>query len=165
MKLSIALSTIPTKHPLRFIRTVSDEALERLGAEIDEIQLQGAEVRPAVKPLLRAILLGTIYSIRNERQLLDQLDYNLLFRWFVGLPVDAEIWENAQFASARNVLVQTGVLTRFFCAVIGQPRVSKLLAGELFSLESSVIREWATDERTHPVPPPPSPANDSARVH
>jgi transposase len=135
---------VPKNHPLRPIRAIVDEALEVLSPEF--AKLYAPIGRPSIPPekLLRALLLQAFYSVRSERQLMEQLDYNLLFRWFVGLAMDAPIWDVTVFTKNRERLLDGDVAARFMVAVLGQPRVKALLSDEHFSVDGSLIEAWAS---------------------
>ena len=102
--------------------------------------------RPSIPPekLLRALLLQAFYSVRSERQLMEQLDYNLLFRWFVGLAMDAPVWDATVFTKNRDRLLEGDVAAQFFRAVLGQPEVRALLSDEHFSVDGTLIEAWAS---------------------
>jgi transposase len=119
---------VPDSHPLRPIRAIVDEALEVLSPEFSKLYSQIG--RPSIPPekLLRALLLQAFYSVRSERQLMEQLDYNLMFRWFVGLSMDAPIWDVTVFTKNRDRLLEGDVAARFMAAVLRQPRVNALLS-------------------------------------
>jgi transposase len=135
---------VPVDHPLRPIRALVDQALEALGPEFEK--LYAPLGRPSIPPekLLRALLLQAFYSVRSERQLMEQLDYNLLFRWFVGLAMDAPIWDTTVFTKNRQRLLAGDVATKFFRAVLNQPRVEALLSDEHFSVDGTLIEAWAS---------------------
>src|ERR1700710_2880762 len=116
-------SRIPSNHPLRLIRNVADEALKALDAQF--AALYSKEGRPSIPPeqLLRALLLQAFYTIRSERQLMEQLNYNLLFRWFVGLSVDDPVWVATVFSHNRDRLLDGDIAQKLLTAVIAQPRV------------------------------------------
>lgn len=135
---------VPSDHPLRAIRAIVDEALEVLSPEFERIY--SALGRPSVPPekLLRALLLQAFYSVRSERQLMEQLDYNLLFRWFVGLSVDAPVWDPTVFSKNRDRLIDGEIAARFLAAVLNQPRVKALLSDEHFSVDGTLIEAWAS---------------------
>ncbi len=115
---------VPSAHPLRCIRAVVDEALAVLSPELDGMYALGG--RPSIAPekLLRALLLQAFYSLRSERQLMKQLDYNLLFRWFVGLSMDAPVWDASTFSKNRDRLLEGDMAQRLLRAIITQPRVA-----------------------------------------
>ena len=138
-------SRVPKDHPLRAIRAVADEVIEILSAQLEELnsKLCNSSIEPA--KLLRSLLLERLYSIRSERQLIEQLGYNLLFRWFVGLPIDAPQWDLSVFTKSRELLVGSGVAAQFLAVVLGQPRVASLLSSCHFSVDRAVI-----EDRTNP---------------
>ena len=135
---------VPADHPLRVIRAIVDEALEVLSPEFEGLYSKLG--RPSIPPekLLRALLLQAFYSIRSERQLIEQLDYNLLFRWFVGLSMDAAVWDPTVFSKNRDRLIEGEIAAKFLAAVLGQPRVERLLSGEHFSVDGTLIEAWAS---------------------
>jgi transposase len=135
---------VPQDHPLRPIRAIVDEALAVLSPEFE--QLYAPIGRPSIPPekLLRALLLQAFYSVRSERQLMEQLDYNLLFRWFVGLAMDAPIWDVTVFTKNRERLLEGEVAAKFMAAVLGQPRIKALLSDEHFSVDGTLIEAWAS---------------------
>ena len=141
---------VPQDHPLRPIRTIVDEALTVLSPEFDELYSDIG--RPSIPPekLLRALLLQAFYSVRSERQLMEQLDYNLLFRWFVGLAMDAPIWDVTVFTKNRDRLLEGDVAAQFFQAVLGQPEVRALLSDEHFSVDGTLIEAWASMKSFQP---------------
>jgi transposase len=141
---------VPKDHPLRPIRAMVDEALEVLSPEF--AKLYAPIGRPSIPPekLLRALLLQAFYSVRSERQLMEQLDYNLLFRWFVGLAMDAPIWDVTVFTKNRERLLDGDVAAKFMVAVLGQPRVKALLSDEHFSVDGSLIEAWASIKSFQP---------------
>ena len=119
---------VPPDHPLRTIRVIVDEALKSLSREFDA--LYAATGRPSVPPekLLRALLLQAFYSVRSERQLMEQLGYNLLFRWFVGLAIDAPVWDVTVFTKNRERLLRGEIAAKFMDRVLNLPRVQILLS-------------------------------------
>jgi len=135
---------VPGDHPLRPIRMIVDDALEVLSAEFEGLYAKLG--RPSIPPekLLRALLLQAFYSIRSERQLMEQLDYNLLFRWFVGLAMDAPIWDATVFTKNRERLLEGEVAVKFMTAVLNQPRIKKLLSDDHFSVDGTLIEAWAS---------------------
>jgi transposase len=135
---------VPADHPLRPMRAIVDEALEVLSPEF--AQLYSHTGRPSIPPekLLRALLLQAFYSIRSERQLMEQMDYNLLFRWFAGLSMDAPTWDVTVFTKNRDRLLEGDVAGKFLAAVLGQPRVRALLSTEHFSVDGTLIEAWAS---------------------
>jgi transposase len=141
---------VPVDHPLRPIRAIVDEALEVLSPEFE--RLYSKLGRPSIPPekLLRALLLQAFYGIRSERQLMEQLDYNLLFRWFVGLSMDASIWDATVYSKNRDRLIEGDVAARFMQAVLGNHRVKTLLSDEHFSVDGTLIDAWASMKSFRP---------------
>lgn len=135
---------IPTDHPLRAIRELVDAALKDLSRSFD--RLYAREGRPSIPPerLLRALLLQAFYTVRSERQLMEQLDYNLLFRWFVGLSADDSVWDATVFCKNRDRLLDGDIAAKFFTSVLNLPQVSKLLSSEHFSVDGTLIEAWAS---------------------
>jgi transposase len=131
-------------HPLRVIRAIVNEALAAL--ELDFRGLYARIGRPSIAPekLLRAMLLQAFYSLRSERQLMERLEYDLLFRWFVGLGVDDPAWDHSTFSKNRDRMLEGNVAARFLAAVLAQPRVKKLLSSEHFSVDGTLIDAWAS---------------------
>ena len=130
---------VRSDHPLRAIRGLVNEALVAL---VDEFSALYALIgRPSIPPekLLRAMLLQAFYSIRSERQLMERLEYDLLFRWFVGIGVDAAVWDHSVFSKNRDRLLEGDIATRFLAAVLDQPRVKKLLSTEHFTVDGTLI--------------------------
>ena len=135
---------VPEGHPLRPIRAIVDEALGVLSADFSKLYSQIG--RPSIPPekLLRALLVQAFYSVRSERQLMEQLDYNLMFRWFVGLSMDAPIWDVTVFTKNRDRLLAGDVAAKFMAAVLGQVRVKALLSQDHFSVDGTLIEAWAS---------------------
>jgi transposase len=135
---------VPADHPLRPMRAIVDEALAVLSAEFEALYARIG--RPSIAPekLLRSLLLQAFYSVRSERQLMEQLDYNLLFRWFVGLSMDAPIWDVTVFTKNRERLLAGDIAAKFMAAVLSQPRVKALLSDEHFSADGTLIEAWAS---------------------
>ncbi len=134
---------IPQDHPLRPIRTLVDAVLTDLSPRFSRLYAKTG--RPSVAPerLLRALLLQVLYSIRSERQLMEQLDYNLLYRWFVGLNMDDPIWDVSVFTKNRQRLLDGEVADAFFDAVLAQARRRQLLSNEHFTVDGTLIQAWA----------------------
>jgi transposase len=141
---------VPADHPLRAIRAVVDEALEVLSPEFE--RLYSKVGRPSIAPekLLRALLVQAFYSVRSERQLMEQLDYNLLFRWFVGLSMDAPVWDATVFSKNRDRLIEGEIAAKFLAAVLSQARVKALLSDEHFSVDGTLIDAWASMKSFRP---------------
>lgn len=137
-------SRIPKGHPLRLIRRFADDALAALDAKFAALYSENG--RPSIPPeqLLRALLLQAFYTIRSERQLMEQLNYNLLFRWFVGLSVDDPVWVPTVFSKNRDRLLEGDIAAAFMGAVLDLPRVKALLSDEHFSVDGTLIQAWAS---------------------
>jgi transposase len=137
---------IPADHPLRAMRAMVDEALESLSRRF--ASLYAATGRPSIPPerLLRALLLQVLYSIRSERMLMEQLEYNLLFRWFVGLGMDDGVWVPTVFTKNRDRLLEGEVAEAFFGAVLGQGRDEGLLSSDHFTVDGTLIEAWASQK-------------------
>lgn len=135
---------VPADHPLREIRRMTDEVLAQLSGRFDEIYSRVG--RPSIPPehLLRAILLQLLYSVRSERQLMEQLDYNMLFRWFVGLDLDDEIWNPTTFTKNRDRMLEGDIAREFFTAVVEMARQKGLLSSEHFTVDGTMIEAWAS---------------------
>jgi transposase len=141
---------VPADHPLRAIRAIVDEALEVLSPQFE--RLYSKVGRPSIPPekLMRALLLQAFYTIRSERQLMEQLDYNLLFRWFVGLSMDAPVWDASVYSKNRDRLVEGEIAARFLQAVLQGERVKALLSDEHFSVDGTLIDAWASMKSFRP---------------
>jgi transposase len=131
-------------HPLRAIRSLTDAALAALSA--DFAALYSGMGRPSIAPemLLRAMLLQAFYSVRSERQLMERLEFDLLFRWFVGIEVDDPVWDHSTFSKNRDRLLDGEIAAKFLTAVLAQPRVKRLLSSEHFSVDGTLIEAWAS---------------------
>src|SRR5271170_4314057 len=131
-------------HPLRTIRAIVNDALAKLAGDFSALYSRMG--RPSIPPekLLRAMLLQAFYSIRSERQLMDRLEYDLLFRWFVGIGVDAAVWDHSVFSKNRDRLLEGNIAARFLAAVLDQPRVKKLLSTDHFTVDGTLIEAWAS---------------------
>ena len=137
-------------HPLRTIRTVVHEALFALEREFAPLYARSG--RPSIAPekLLRAMLLQAFYSIRSERQLMERLEFDLLFRWFVGLGLDDPIWDHSTFSKNRDRLLDGDVAAKFLSAVLARPRVKRLLSSDHFSVDGTLIEAWASMKSLKP---------------
>src|ERR1700675_498497 len=135
---------VPKDHPLRPIRILVNEALQALSREFD--RMYSGMGRPSIAPekLLRALLLQILYTIRSERMLMEQLDYNLLFRWFVGLNMDDTIWDVTVFTKNRERLLDGDIAEAFFQAVLRQAREWSLLSDEHFTVDGTLLEAWAS---------------------
>jgi transposase len=165
---------VPQAHPLRPIRGMVDEALKALSPKFDEIY--GNEGRPSIAPerLLRALLLQMLYTVRSERMLMEQLDYNLLFRWFVGLSMDEEVWHPTVFTKNRDRLLEGQIAREFFEQVLKQARRQHLLSSEHFTVDGTMIEAWAGqksfqpksgDDALNPPAPPAPGSNPTVNYH
>ena len=132
-------------HPLRTIRALTDAALEALNEDFSALYATRMG-RPSIPPekLLRAMLLQAFYSIRSERQLMERLEFDLLFRWFVGLGVDDPAWDHSSFSKNRDRLLEGEIAARFLAAVLAQPKVKRLLSSDHFSVDGMLIEAWAS---------------------
>ena len=141
---------IPARHPLRKIRSVVNDALRSLDGEFD--QLYAGEGRPSIAPerLIRASLLQMLYSIRSERQLMEQMDYNLLFRWFVGLGIDDTIWVPTVFTKNRDRLLTTDMSRKIMAAILAHREVAPLLSDDHFSVDGTLVKAWASMKSFQP---------------
>ena len=137
-------------HPLRAIRVLTDSALEALSG--DFATLYSGLGRPSIAPemLLRAMLLQAFYSIRSERLLMERLEYDLLFRWFVGIGVDDAAWDHSVFSKNRDRLLEGEIAAKFLAAVLAQPKVNKLLSSDHFSVDGTLIEAWASMKSVTP---------------
>lgn len=149
-------------HPLRAIREIANAALESLSG--DFAALYSGLGRPSIAPerLLRAMLLQAFYSIRSERQLMERLEYDLLFRWFVGLGVDDAVWDHSTFSKNRDRLLDGDIAARFLAALLAQPRVKRLLSTEHFSVDGTLIEAWASLKSFKPKDPGDDPPDGDA---
>jgi transposase len=135
---------IPADHPLRPIRKLVDEGLLELSPAFSK--LYAREGRPSIPPerLLRALLLQALYTVRSERLLMEQLEYNLLFRWFVGLSMDDVVWDATVFCKNRDRLLDGDIARKFMTSVLNLPQVRGLLSSEHFSVDGTLIEAWAS---------------------
>lgn len=134
---------VPKDHPLRAIRTMVDVVLKDLSPLFEGLYAKVG--RPSIAPekLLRALLLQVLYSVRSERLLMEQLDYNLLFRWFVGLSMDDKIWDPTVFSKNRDRLLQGDIARAFFERILVHARAQRLLSDEHFTVDGTLIEAWA----------------------
>ena len=135
---------VPPDHPLRAIRSLVDEVLDQMSLRFE--QLYSKMGRPSIPPehLLRATLLQAFYSVRSERMLMEQIDYNLLFRWFVGLPMDADVWHPTVFTKNRDRLLEANVAHEFLMRLLGLRQVKRLMSSEHFTVDGTLIDAWAS---------------------
>ena len=148
-------------HPLRAIRELANAALRDLCG--DFAALYSGTGRPSIAPemLLRAMLLQAFYSVRSERQLMERLEYDLLFRWFVGLGVDDPVWDHSSFSKNRDRLLDGEIASRFLAAVLARPRVKRLLSSEHFSVDGTLIEAWASLKSFKPADDRKDPGEDA----
>ena len=148
-------------HPLREIQRMCNEALRQLSRRLARLYSQVG--RPSVPPekLLRALLLQILYSIRSERELMEQLEYNLLFRWFVGLDLDAPVWVATVFSKNRDRLLEGDIAQAFFEAVLEQARQQQLLSDEHFTVDGTLLEAWASKKSFQKKEEPPQKGSGS----
>jgi transposase len=161
---------VPEVHPLRAIRAMVDAALRNMGPQFDAMYAKVG--RPSIAPekLLRALLLQVLYTVRSERMLMEQLNYNLLFRWFVGMNIDDPVWDVTVFTKNRERLLAAGIANTLFAEVLAQARSRALLSTEHFTVDGTLIEAWAShksfkrkdgsDQR-----PPDDPGNPTVDFH
>src|SRR5208337_1985421 len=147
---------VPAEHPLRAIRQMVDQALADLSLHFDALYARRG--RPSIPPeqLLRALLLQVLYAIRSERQLMEQIDFNLLFRWFVGLGMEEAAWDATVFSKNRDRLLAGEVSQRLLLAVVEQARAQSLLSEEHFTVDGTLLEPWANRRSFEPKDPPPT---------
>jgi transposase len=135
---------VPKEHPLRAIRAIANSALSELSS--DFAALYASLGRPSIPPekLLRASLLQAFYSIRSERQLMERLEFDLLFRWFVGLGIDDPAWDHSVFSKNRDRLLEGEIAAKFLAAILTQPQVKRLLSSQHFTVDGTLIEAWAS---------------------
>src|SRR6201990_3071033 len=161
---------VPERHPVRAIRRMTDEVLKGLSGKFHA--LYSATGRPSIAPekLLRARLLQVLYTVRSERLLMEQLQYNLLFRWFVGLNMDEPVWVATVFTKNRDRLLEGEIASLFFAGVLAQARSANLLSDEHFSVDGTLIEAWAGQksfqrkDRSENTPPD-DPGNPTVAFH
>ena len=143
-------SLVPHDHPLRAIRLLVNAALDRLSPAFQAIYAQDG--RPSIAPerLLRALLLQALFTVRSERQLMQQITYNMLFRWFVGLAMDVPVWDVTVFTKNRDRLLEGDIACGFLAAILADPAVKPLLSTEHFSVDGTLIEAWASMKSFRP---------------
>jgi transposase len=136
-------SRVPAEHPLRGIKALLDEALASMSRDFERVCAR--EGRPSIPPkrLVRAAALQILYSIRSERLLCEQLDYNLLFRWFVGLSIDEPIWDHSSFTQNRDRLIEAKVARKLLRRMVRRAKKAQLLSNQHFSVDGTLIESWA----------------------
>jgi transposase len=145
-----AEARVPTNHPLRKVRALVRDVLGELNRSLG--RLYASEGRPSIAPeqLQSALLLQVFYGIRSERQLMEQLDYNLLYRWFVGLSPDDPVWDPTTFTKNRDRLQNSEIFTKFMSRLLTPLQVKPLLSDEHFSVEGTLIEAWASQKSFRP---------------
>ncbi len=157
---------VAKKHPLRLIRDLVNEALSGLDDAFDS--LYADEGRPSIAPerLLRASLLQMLYTIRSERQLMDRIEFDMLFRWFIGLGIDDPVWDASTFSKNRDRLLTAEVAQGFLSALLSNPRVKRHLSHEHFSVDGTLLNAWASMKSFQPKDgpaDPPGPGRNAER--
>jgi transposase len=157
---------VAADHPLRAIRGLVEEVLERLSGRL--AGLYSHTGRPSIPPeqMLKATLLQAFFSVRSERQLMEQMDYNLLFRWFVGLELDERVWDASSFSKNRDRLLEADVAREFLTTLMGLGRVKRLLSSDHFSVDGTLIEAWASMKsfrRKDGSDEPPGPGRNGER--
>ena len=162
---------VPARHPLRAIRTIVNEALAALDEEFQAIYASTG--RPSIPPekLLRALLLQLFHGIRSERHMMERLDFDLSFRWFVGLGVDDAVWDASTFSKNRDRLLDGDIAAAFLAAILARPQVKRLLSNDHFSVDGTLIEAWCSMKSFRPKealdadgPPPDEPTGRNAEV-
>jgi transposase len=156
---------VPPDHPLRAIRRITDRALERLSPQFGTLYINFG--RPSIPPeqLLRALLLQALYTIRSERQLIEQIDYNLLFRWFVGLGMDDAVWAPTTFTKNRDRLLDGDIAAAFFDAVLIHADTERLLSDDHFTVDGTLLEAWASQKSFRPRDDDPTPGGGNPTVN
>jgi transposase len=146
---------VPQDHPLRPIREMVNQALAELSGEFQA--MYSREGRPSIPPekLLRALLLQVLYTVRSVRLLMEQLDYNLLFRWFVGLSMDDKVWDHSVFSKNQERFLDSDLAAAFFARILKQAAAAGLLSDEHFTVDGTLIEAWASVKSFRPKDAPP----------
>ena len=156
-------------HPLRAVRAMTDQILERMSPLFDAMYASGG--RPSIAPekLLRAQLLQMLYSVRSERLLMEEIDYSILYRWFVGLNLDEAVWDATTFTKNRDRLLEAAVAKEFLAQVVEQARVAGLISDEHFTVDGTLLEAWASLKSFQPKGkqdgPPDDPGNPTVDFH
>lgn len=157
-------------HPLRAVRAMTDEILGNMSSLFDAMYAEGG--RPSIPPekLLRAQLLQMLYSVRSERLLMEEIDYSILFRWFVGLNLDEKVWDATTFTKNRDRLLEAAVAKEFLAQVVERARVAGLVSDEHFTVDGSLLDAWASlksfrPKEEQPGAPPDDPGNPTVDFH
>ena len=141
---------VPSTHPLRVIKDMANRALKGLSPEFNKMYSPIGRASIPPEKLIRALLLQALYSIRSERLLMEELDYNLLFRWFVGLSMDDEVWDHSTFSKNRDRLLEADIVRKFFEQILDQGRAQGLLSDEHFTVDGTLIEAWASQKSFQP---------------
>src|SRR5438270_8818810 len=151
---------VPQEHPRRRIRSIVDRVLDQLSPRFNKLYARAG--RPSIAPekLLRALLLQLLYSVRSERLLMEQLQYNLLFRWFVGLSMDDAVWTPTVFSKNRDRLLDGDIAQAFFLEVRAEARAAGLLSDEHFTVDGTLLEAWASQKSFRPKDRPDPPSAD-----
>src|SRR5882672_2928644 len=152
---------VPANHPLRPILDMSDQALRELTGRFARLYSKRGRRSVAPEKLMRALLLQVLYSIRSERMLMEHLNYNLLFRWFVGLDMDEPVWDATVFSKNRERLLRGDIAQAFFAAVVRQAEAKELLSDEHFTVDGTLLEAWASKKSYQKKPDPPEQGSGS----
>ena len=147
---------VPFDHPLRLIKGMANQALKELSPEFSKMYSPIGRSSIPPEKLIRALLLQALYSIRSERLLMEELDYNLLFRWFVGLSMEDEVWDHSTFSKNRDRLLDSDIVRKFFDQILDQARAQGLLSDEHFTVDGTLIEAWASQKSFQPKEEGPS---------
>jgi len=157
-------------HPLRAVRAMTDQILEWMSPLFDAMYAEGG--RPSIPPekLLRAQLFQMLYSVRSERLLMEEIDYSILYRWFVGLNLDERVWDATTFTKNRDRLLEAAVAKEFLAQVVEQARDAGLVSDEHFTVDGTLLDVWASMKSFQPkdkqaAPPPDDPGNPTVDFH
>ena len=157
---------VPADHPLRAIREIVNAALDRLSPTFATLYSPFGRASIAPEKLLRALLLQAFYGVRSERQLMEQVTYNMLFRWFIGLAMDAPVWDVTVFTKNRDRLLEGNIARGFLLAVLDDPKVKPLFSREHFSVDGTLVEAWASIKSFQPKDgsgPPSGPGRNAER--
>ena len=156
-------------HPLRAVRAMTDEILERMSPLFDAMYAEGG--RPSIPPekLLRAQFLQMLYSVRSERLLMEEIDYSILYRWFVGLNLDEQVWDATSFTKNRDRLLEAAVAKEFLAQVVERARAAGLISDEHFTVDGTLLDAWASlksfQAKDKQDAPPDDPGNPTVDFH
>ena len=165
----LCAAKIPHRHPVRTVRGMTDEILERMSPLFDAMYAEGG--RPSIPPekLLRAQLLQMLYSVRSERLLMEEIDYSILYRWFVGLSLDDQVWDATTFTKNRDRLLEAAVAKEFLAQVVERARTAGLISDEHFTVDGTLLDAWASLKSFQPKDkqdaPPDDPGNPTVNFH